>query len=258
LLRIACAAEAPVAAATAVPAPDVNPAREVVQRAEVAARADPEASRHDAEDALRLLAIHPDADLEIRARLLLCEYQAERDTAAAEREVGAATGLLSKATRPGLRAGVLSCQGEIAETRGDNGKASAFYEEAVTVATAAHDDEMLATALFARGYLLGLQGLYAAGLSDLKRAQSLYFDLQMPHHALATLNSIAIQYNRMGDYAQARDMYSVALKAQRENGMLREQGVTLHNLGRAYENLREWDAAKQAFEQSLQISRQLN
>jgi len=39
----------------------------------------------------------------------------------------------------------------------------------------------------------------------------------------------------MGDYAQARYIYSRALKAQREAGMQREQAVTLHNLGRAYE-----------------------
>jgi diguanylate cyclase (GGDEF)-like protein len=250
LLHVANAAEVhPVAA---------HPARELIERAEIAARTDPEASRRDAEDALRLLVQKPDADLEIRARLLLCDYQSERDTAAAEQQIGAATALLPKATRLGLRAGILTCQGEIAETASENGKATALYEQAVSVATETHDNEMLASALFSRGYLLGLQGLYASGLSDLKRAQTLFTDLGMPHHALTTLNSIAIQYNRMGDYAQARDMYSAALKAQRENGMLREEGVTLHNLGRAYENLREWAAARQAFDQSLQISRQLN
>ena len=117
---------------------------------------------------------------------------------------------------------------------------------------------MLAQALFQRGYLLGLQGQYAMGLADLKRAQALFEESGLPDHSLTSLNGIAILYNRMGDYEQARYMYDRALKAQRDAGMFREQGVTLHNLGRAHENLRQWDAAQAAFQESYNISRQLS
>ncbi|HET9445295.1 MAG TPA: diguanylate cyclase, partial [Steroidobacteraceae bacterium] len=48
-----------------------------------------------------------------------------------------------------------------------------------------------------------------------------------------------------------------ALKAQRDAGMRREEAVTLHNLGRAHENLLEWAAAEKEFEESLAISREL-
>ena len=65
---------------------------------------------------------------------------------------------------------MLTCEGTIRETAGDNANARDLYEQAVQVATGTADKEMLAGALFARGYLLGLQGQYAAGLSDLKRA----------------------------------------------------------------------------------------
>lgn len=235
-----------------------HPAQKIIDRAGIAVRTDPEASRRDAESALELLQRQPDADLEIRARLILCDYQAERDTAAAERQIASIDSLLALATRQGLRAGMLDCQGQISETAGDNTKAGQFYEQAVTVAADAHDDEMLAGALFSRGYLLGLQGKYAAGLADLKRAQGLYEHIKLPHHSLTALNGIAILYNRMGDYAQARHMYGQALKAQRDAGMRREQGVTLHNLGRAHENLQEWEQARDAFAQSLEISHQLN
>ena len=221
-------------------------------------RSDPEASKRDADEALRILKQTPDVDLEIRTRLILCDYQAERDTHAADQEIEAGTALLPKAHRVGLKAGLLDCRGQMFETAGNNAKARAMYEQAVTVAAETHDDEMLAQSLFSRGYLLGLQGEYASGLTDLKRAKALYDKLNKPVHALTTLNSIAILYNRMGDYAQARDMYSRALKAQREAGMQREEAVTLHNLGRAYENLHEWDEAKQSFSDSLALSRQLN
>ncbi|MFL6600343.1 MAG: diguanylate cyclase domain-containing protein [Steroidobacteraceae bacterium] len=236
----------------------VHPAVAYVERGILEMRSDPDASKRDADEALRLLQERPDPDLEIRARLLVCDYQAERDTKSAEQQIEAATALLPKAHRVGLRAGLLDCRGQMYETAGNNAKARALYEQAVTVAAETHDDEMLAQSLFSRGYLLGLQGEYASGLTDLKRAQTLFERLNKPQHALTTLNSIAILYNRMGDYAQARYMYSRALKAQREAGMQREEAVTLHNLGRAYENLHEWDKAQQSFTQSLALSRQLN
>ncbi|MGH8184957.1 MAG: hypothetical protein ACREUC_00225, partial [Steroidobacteraceae bacterium] len=155
-----------------------------MDRAEAEVRSDPDASSRDALAALGLLSRQPDADLEIRARILLCDHLSERDRAAAEREVELARALLPRAGRRGLEAGVLVCQGTILETAGDNAQAREYYERAVEIATARSDDEMLAGALFSRGYLLGLQGQYAAGLMDLKRAEATYERIELPHHAL--------------------------------------------------------------------------
>jgi diguanylate cyclase (GGDEF)-like protein len=240
-----------------LPAHAQDDARTLIDRAAIALRTDPEATRRLAEAALVRLRAAPDADLEIRARLLLCEYHSERSRSAAEREVGLADALLPRAQRRGLRAGVLGCQGEILETAGDNAQARKLYEQAVTVATVAEDEEMLAGALFQRGFMLGLQGEYAAGLADLRQAEQLYERVDMPHHSLTALNGIASLYNRMGDYSQARDMYARALDAQRKAGMRREQAVTLHNLGRAHERLGDWAAAREAFAASLAVSREL-
>jgi diguanylate cyclase (GGDEF)-like protein len=257
LLRRALTAVALVVVASGVFAAKPHPAQVLIDRAAVAVRTDPEASRRDAEAALALLVRQPDPDLEIRAHLLLCDHLSERDRAAAEQQLELARALLPRAKRHGLEAGVLDCQGTILETAGDNAHARDLYEQAVQIATQMSDDEMLGGALFARGYLLGLQGQYAAGLADLKRAQATYEQLNLPHHALTALNGIAILYNRMGDYQQARDMYARALKAQRQARMRREEGVTLHNLGRAHENLQEWDEALKAFDESYAISRDL-
>lgn len=261
--RLICLASAWTLLATAGTTPvhasdDPNPAQTLIDKAWAGARTDPDASSLDANAALEILARQPDPDLEIRARLLLCEHLSERDQKAAEQQVARARELLTKATRPGLRAGVLTCEGTIRETVGDNADARDLYERAVQVATEADDREMLAGALFSRGYLGGVHGQYAAGLSDLKRAQTVYEEIDLPDHALTALNAIAILYNRMGDYAQAIHIYGRALKAQRDAGMRREQAVTLHNLGRAHENLLEWAAAEQEFEESLTISRELS
>lgn len=230
----------------------------LIEQGTFAMRTDPDESKRDADQALELLKASPNADLEIRARLLICDYQSERDTAAAQREIAAATALLPQARRQGLRAGILSCEGESLENSGDNTQALAQYTEAVSVASAEHDDEMLALSLFSRGYLLGVMGDYANGLLELRRSDTLFEKLKKPLHALTALNSIATLYNRMGDYVQARHIYTHALAAQREAGLQREQVVTLHNLGRVNENLHDWDAARSAFSESLEISRRIN
>jgi diguanylate cyclase (GGDEF)-like protein len=253
LLGAVAAALAAVPAPAAAAVQAAHPAAALIERAGLSARDDPESSRRDAEQALGLLARAPDPDLEIRARLLLCDYQSERDALAARAEIAAGRARLPFAKRQGLAAGLTTCEGEVRETAGDNAGAAAAFEEAVRIASDAHDDEMLAGALFARGYLLGVQGEYAHGLADLKRTQQLYERLGMPIHALTALNSIAILYNRLGDDAEALHIYARALEAQRAANMRREQGVTLHNIGRAHERLHEWPAARRAFEEALAI-----
>jgi diguanylate cyclase (GGDEF)-like protein len=230
----------------------------LVDQAALSARVDPEVSKHQAESALELLRRDPNPDLEIRARLLLCDYYSERDHAAADQQIAAATALLPRATRQGLRAGVLNCQGETLQTVGENNQASDLYAQAAAIATQAHDDQMLAEVLFSSGYLRGLRGEYAVGLSELRRAQTLFEQQHMPQHALTALASIAIIYNRMGDYAEAAHLYERALEEQHKAGLKREEAVTLHNLGRAHENLQEWDAAHDDFAGSLDLSKQLN
>jgi hypothetical protein len=92
-----------------------HPALALIERATTAMRIDPEASRAAAESALEALTRNPNVDLEIRARLVLCDYQSERDHAAAIQQLEFAIALLPQAQRRGLRAGVLNCQGDIAE-----------------------------------------------------------------------------------------------------------------------------------------------
>lgn len=245
-------------AATWAHAAELHPAAALVERATTAMRTDPELSRRGAEEALRVLSARADADLEIRAHLLLCDYYSERDNGLAEKQQAAAAALLAHARHTALRAGVLNCEGAIKEADGDNENALQLYRQAVEIATAANDDELLADALFARGYLLGLKGEYTAGLDDLQKSQALYERIKKSHHALTVLNSIATLYNRMGDYAQAKHIYERALAAQRAAGMRREIAVTQHNLARAHENLHEWSAAREAYAEALRIAQTLN
>jgi diguanylate cyclase (GGDEF)-like protein len=239
-------------------ASDQNPALALIEHGTVAMRADPDASKRDAERALEIIRSRPDADLEIRARLLLCDYYSERDGVAAQQQIDAANVLLAHAQRKGLRAGVLTCQGETLETAGDNVRARTDFDEAVAVATAANDEQMLAEALFSRGFLRALQGEYAAGMSDERQSRELFDRIHMPQHALTVLNTIATIYNRMGDYEQAAQIYERALGQQHAAGLRRDEAVTSQNLGRARQKLGQWDAARAGFSGCLALSRELN
>jgi tetratricopeptide (TPR) repeat protein len=234
-----------------------NSALALVEHGTVAMRADPDASKRDAEQALALIRLHPDTDLEIRARLLLCDYYSERDGGAAQQQIDAATTLLAGAQRKGLRAGVLTCQGETLETAGNYARADAEFDEAVAVATAANDDQMLAEALFSRGYLRALRGEYAAGMSDVRRSQQLFERINMPQYALTVLNTIATIYNRMGEHEQAAQIYERARSQQHDAGLRRDEAVSLYNLGRARLKLGEWDAARAGYSGCLALSREL-
>lgn len=226
----------------------------LVAQAEKESLSNPEALNRDALAALNALKLTPDADLEIRTRLLLCEYDSERDLAAAAEQARQSLALLPQAHDPGLRAGVLTCQGESRETAGDNAQALQLFGTAVEVATSAHNEEKLAEALVSRGYLLGIQGEYAAGLADLRRAQDLFDRIGRPYDALSCRDGIATLYSRMGDNAEAAHLYAEVLRLQRQSGMVREQAVTLHNLARTYERSRQWDLAQSSFSQALELA----
>jgi len=241
---------------SAWPAVD-NSALALVEHGTVAMRENPDASKRDAEQALAMIRLHPDTDLEIRARLLLCDYYSERDGGAAQQQIDAATTLLPLAQRKGLRAGVLTCQGETLETAGNYARADAEFDQAVSVATAASDEQMLAEALFSRGYLRALRGEYAAGMSDVRRSQQLFERINMPQYALTVLNTIATIYNRMGEHEQAAQIYERARSQQHDAGLRRDEAVTLYNLGRARLKLGEWDAARAAYSGCLALSREL-
>ncbi|MEY2854694.1 MAG: hypothetical protein RL030_1826 [Pseudomonadota bacterium] len=244
-------------AGEAVSAP-LTGAAALVEQARVSQKRNEDDSRRFAEQALALLAITPDRDQEFLARLVLCEYYTERDPPMTVAQIEALEALAPGLTRKGLRAGLLICRGESREILGDATAAMTDYDQAVSNAGSANDDEMLARALYSRGFLHSLQGEYAQGLADLRRSESLYTKISQPLEAQTALDGIASTYNRMGDTEQARQIYEKSLLVLRNEGLIRDQVITEHNIGRASERLGEWPAARRSFEAALRLSRGLN
>lgn len=218
----------------------------------------PEESRQHAEAALAALGTTPDPDLAVQALTRLCDYHSERDAARAREQIARAGPLLPRLQRPALRAELLGCEGEIHEYAGENIQAMALYQQAVNIAEDAGDQPLLANALYQRGYLRGLRGEFALGLGDLKRAAGLYELTDHPQQLRTVMNAIAVLYNRLGDYAQAREHFERSLALQQSSGRTREQVVTQHNLSRVLENLHDWDAAERGFQTVLVLSRELD
>jgi diguanylate cyclase (GGDEF)-like protein len=254
----ATATDAPLTGEAKAQAAPTHPAATLVREAIRAGRRDPDDVLRLANEALALLATQPDADLEVRVRLVLCDYYSERDLDRARDLLAQATAQVGLARRGGLRAGLRSCEGEIDEATGDNARALSAYERAVSVAEAAGDDEMLANALYQRGWLRGLQGDYALGLLDMRRSLALFEKGNFPEHSRTAVNGIATIYNRMGDYAQAQRYYEENVKTQLAAGLQREAVVSLYNLGRTHENLRQWEAAQRAYQRAHEKAQQLN
>jgi diguanylate cyclase (GGDEF)-like protein len=221
-------------------------------------RIDPESGRHQLEAALTQLQSVPDADTQIRAHLALAEYFLGRDRAAAEAQVNAADQLLIKASRPGLQAGVLTSRAKLLVVMGDSTQAAQLYDRAASIAEDTRDDGMLAEVLLSRGYLRELRGSYALGLADLRRAQALFEQNEMPLRALLALNAIAIAYNRMGDSNEATHIFERTLEALRNAGLRRDEAVTLLAQGEAYENLRQFALARSSFQAALDLAKQID
>ena len=244
-------------AAAPNPAPGPTAIASVVTEATIALRRDAAQARRLAEQALSQLARQPDIDQEFRARLVLCEVFAERDPQAHQQQVETLQALQPRLSRTGLRAGLLTCRGERHEMLGDSASALTLYDQAVSAATSSPDDEMLAGALFSRGFIHSLQGNYAQGLADLRRSQALFDRQGLPLHALNSMNGIATAYNRMGDTKQALEIYTRALQTQRTTGLRRDQTVTEYNIGRVAERTGNWALAKQHYEAAYALGREL-
>ena len=233
----ASAAVSAAASTSASTADDHAPAalHELVQRAAAALRTEPATLFALSEQALALLAQHPDADLEAQVRALRCDYFNERDRSAALYEIARLRELAPRLRNPGLRAAALGCEGELHEQSGDNTQAMALYEQAVTVAEAAHDERRLAEVLYLRGYLRGVLGDFAPGLADLRRSLALYEKARLPLEMRTTTNAVASLYNRMGALDEARRYYEDSLRSMPEGVATRERVIAQHNLGRNHE-----------------------
>ncbi len=231
-------------------------ARPLVDSAIAELRVDAGAARRDADAALRVLQRVPDPDTEADARLVLVQYYLSRDRTACQAQLDAIEALLPHTTRRGLRSAMLTGRGRLLMTSADGEQAASVLDQAVQAADSVQDDQMLAEALLARGGLRGQRGAYATGLADLRRAQAIFDKLGLQERELTALNAIGISYDRMGDAEEATHIFQRTLDALRVAGFKVDEAATLRAQGDAYSSLRQWNLAREAYSQAIDLSRQ--
>ncbi|WP_085316198.1 GGDEF domain-containing protein [Derxia lacustris] len=229
--------------------------RSLLDRAEAAQRDDTEAARSLALEALGKLDAAPDADLELRARAVLCDALIETDAAGAERQLAAGRAALRTASNRGLEADLLNCEGELRSIAGDSETALRLFERSLAIAERQDRPEAAAEALLRRGELRSRNGDLVNAMGDLRRSLLLFDSAGMPLAAGDALNSIANLYSRLGDDREAASSYENLLRRLDPDKSTRDYAVIVHNLGRVHENAGNWAEAKREFELALELSR---
>ncbi|MFS4458605.1 diguanylate cyclase [Bdellovibrio sp. HCB2-146] len=149
------------------------------------------------------------------------------------------------------------CQASAEEKLGKANIAEQSYLDVLSMARSSKLKAVEAEALLNLGQLRGFQGDYSEALVFLENAQTLFYEVEMPHKIRITLNSIAILYGRMGEDKKAIEYFTEVLEKNRAAGKKRNVAVVLYNLGRRYESLKDFTKAESSYEESLKIHTEL-
>lgn len=105
-----------------------------------------------------------------------------------------------------------------------------------------------------RGDLRSLIGEQAQAMLDFQRARAAFRDSGIDHEVESLLQSMAIAYRRMGDYAQAANYFEQARPRLQAKGDYEGQAVNLIQLGFLHDEAGDPDKARAAFEEAIRIA----
>ena len=163
----------------------------------------------------------------------------------------------SAGTAP-LRARALAGAAYLLEKAGDFAIAAAYCEEALAIARAVGDDQLVASVLEVRAWILVRQGRPGAALPLIERGLSLARRLGEPHLTGRLMAGRAHATYLEGDHAGAARDATEALRLSREAGDPQQVGQILGNLGNYELSAGDLDAARRHLAESLDIARALN
>jgi len=105
-----------------------------------------------------------------------------------------------------------------------------------------------------RGDLRSLVGEQAQAMLDFQRARAAFRDSGIDHEVESLLQSMAIAYRRMGDYAQATNYFEQARPRLQAKGDYEGLAVNFIQLGFLHDEAGEPDKARAAFDEAIRIS----
>jgi CHAT domain-containing protein/tetratricopeptide (TPR) repeat protein len=140
---------------------------------------------------------------------------------------------------------------------GDRPAENAYQDRAIVLARTLDDEQLLAGMLHGRGVSRQTVGESLDALVDLREALRIRTKLKLEREQAGSLNAIAEIYRELDRLSEALDYHSQALALRRATGDRAGISQSLNNLGLAYRSQRDFAKARTAFEESLQIRRDI-
>jgi CHAT domain-containing protein/tetratricopeptide (TPR) repeat protein len=137
---------------------------------------------------------------------------------------------------------------------GEQEKALDYLQQGLAIQRAAQDKNSQSRSLINIGRVYRLMGKYEEARTYYAQAQAIQKETNNRAHQADTLDEIGLAYSEEGKQPEKAVDYLVqAVQLQHTLGDLRREGVTLANLGEAYNRLRQPDKAIEQFTKALSI-----
>ncbi len=212
-----------------------------------------EADRHQ-EAAMKLLAGDVSPALRLDVESIECqEYSFENDDEDGKLWRQAEDGI-ARARKIGqveAEARFELCAANLQMAHGDFESAGVRYQKALAVAQRRHSVGLEALARNLRGALASTRGLFRDAFVDLRRARDLYQSGGETANVMATTNSLASLYARLGDYSTALAYFRQVYSASKASMNDQDRSIVLANMATANDLLGDPDQAEALIEQSI-------
>jgi len=212
-----------------------------------------EADRHQAA-AMALLAKSVSPALRAEVESIECqEYSFENDDADGQLRRQADAGIVRAHALGQLdaEARFQLCAANLAMAHGEFDAADARYRQALAMAQQRHSLGLEALALNLRGALASTRGMFRDAFIDLRRARDLYQAAGEPANLMATTNSLASLYARLGDYSTALEYFRQIYAAAGATMNDQDRSIVLANMATANDLLGNSDQALVLIRQSI-------
>ncbi len=157
-----------------------------------------------------------------------------------------------------LRARALAAAANLLERAGGYATADEYCQEALAIARAAGDENLVAELLHGRAWILLRQGQPGTALPLIEQGLGLARHLQEPRLTAQLLSTRSHALDHEGDHAGAARDATQSLQLSRHTGDQRAVGIMLNNLGNIELAMGNLDAARRHLHESLDIFRTLN
>lgn len=140
----------------------------------------------------------------------------------------------------------------------DPPKARRYAEQALAIAQKLGNGKLIGDSYNSLGSTALLGGEYRQAIEDYTNAVKIREEIGDTLGLANTFNNMGIVYRRQGEYDKALDYYIQSLRKKEMLGNKEDLAASLNNIGGLYYFQKSYDKAEDYYEQALQLARELN